>query len=242
MHFAEVVRDGFLRLQTMAAERNLSYDLIGKADADVFFDSSCLASLVREFGKDESLGIASPRWVFARNAAHQPKFDLNGELDVAFSDHPTDGLRLYRRRCFEEIGGIQIVRAPETVAEASAMMHNWTLRRFDHIHAGISRMTHDSTSLWSRWEMAGSEAHYLGYSLILVLGRFCSELVFARPRYKAFAYAWGYLRSGMRREPRIDDTGILEYFRYRRLREIIPQVPGLLQKAVAQRARISREQ
>jgi biofilm PGA synthesis N-glycosyltransferase PgaC len=151
---------------------------------------------------------------------------------MAIPDHPTDGIRLYRRQCFEEIGGIQIARATDTIAEAKATMRGWRLRRFDHIQAGILRKAHPSSSVWSRWMMAGSEAHYLGYHPLLVLGRFCFEAMFGRPRFRFLAYAWGYLRSCLRREPKIEDTEILYYFRHNRLREVIGQTGALMRKCL----------
>jgi hypothetical protein len=240
-HFAKVVRHGFIQLQAEARDRGIVYDLIGKFDADVFFDASCFSSLVQEFKRDESLGIASPRLIFGLNPSQRPGSDQEREPDIAFLDHPTDGLRLYRRQCFEEIGGIQVVRAPETVAQAKAMIIGWKLRRFDHIHAGISRRTHSSTSLWARWIQAGSEAHYLGYNPLLVLGRFCFEALFGRPKYRSLAYAWGYLSSCLRREAQIEDTEILDYFRYRRHREVVGQIPSLIRKGFARRKGITYE-
>lgn len=232
-HFAEVVQCGFTHLQSKARERGIIYDLIGKMDADVFFDVSCFSSLVREFEKDESLGIASPSLHFGTAPHLRRESDLVGELDIALTDHPTDGVRLYRRQCFEEIGGIEIVRAPDSVAEAKAMMRGWGLRRFDHILAGTSRKAHSSISLWSRWAFTGSLAHYFGYNPLLVLGRFCFEVIFGRPKYRSLAYAWGYLSSCLRREARIKDAEVLSYFRSRRHREIAGQVPMLVRKGLA---------
>jgi glycosyltransferase involved in cell wall biosynthesis len=232
-HFAEVVQYGFIQLQSKARKRGIIYHLIGKMDADVFFDVHCFSSLVREFEKDESLGIASPSLHFGTASHLGHEFDLVEESDIALSDHPSDGVRLYRRQCFEEIGGIEIVRASDSVAEAKAMMRGWGLRRFGHIPAGTSRKAHKSISLWSRWAFTGSLAHYLGYNPLLVLGRFCFETIFGRPRYRSLAYAWGYLGSCLRREDRIKDAEILNYFRFRRHREIAGQVPMLVRKGLA---------
>lgn len=240
-HFSEVVQRGFIHLQSKAKDREIIYDLIGKIDADVFFDASCFSSLVREFEKDESLGVASPSLHFSPVPDLQHKFDQMGESDIALSDHPTDGVRLYRRQCFEEIGGVQIVQAPDTAAEVKARLRGWKLCRFDHIHAGTLRKTHSSTSLWSRWVFTGSLAHYFGYNPFLVLARFCFELLFGRPKYRSFAFAWGYLRSCFRREARIKDTEILNYFRHSRHREVVGQIPTLIRKGLARRKSKSYE-
>jgi len=237
LHLAEVFRYGFVQLQSMAQERGIAYDLIGKVDADVFFDASCFPRLIREFEKDESLGIASPRLVYSNILDPEGGPRRMEGPDLALSDHPTDGVRLYRRRCFEEIGGMRSVRACETVAEAAAMMNGWKLHRFVHIYAGISRRVHESSSLWARWMVAGSESHYLGYNPLHVLGRFCFELIFDRPRYRSLAYGWGYIKSCIVRQPRIEDAEIRHYFRYQRPREVARQLPELARKAFAHRER-----
>ena len=240
-HFAEVVRYGFIQLQSEAKSRSIGYDLLGKIDADVSFDASCFSSLIREFERDESLGIASPSLIFRPNPGQQSEFGHVEEPDIALPDHPTDGVRLYRHQCFEDIGGLEIVRAPDTVAEVKARMKGWRLRRFDHIPARTSRKAHSSTSLWSRWVFTGSLAHYFGYNPLLVLGRFCFEGLFGLPKYRCLAYVWGYLNSCVRCEARIEDTEVLTYFRYKRHREILRQIPVLLRKGLTRRKGVSYE-
>jgi hypothetical protein len=154
------------------------------------------------------------------------------EKDISFSDHPTDGVRVYRKKCFEDIGGIPLTRAPETVAEAKAKMCGWKLRRFDDIWAVITRKTHHSTSLWSRCVMAGSEAHYLGYHLFLVIGHIFYELFFGRPFYRFLAYGWGYMKSLALREPKVADVEVIDYFKNQRFKEIQHHIMTLLKKAI----------
>ncbi|MBN1993406.1 MAG: glycosyltransferase family 2 protein [Anaerolineae bacterium] len=225
-HFAEVVDYGFTQLQLAAEKAGITYELMGKIDADVLFDSSCFELLVQEFDKSASLGIASPSMVIYEGN----KGKVNKEIEIVLGDHPTDGIRLYRRQCFEQIGGIQIVRAPETVAEARAVTKGWKLCRFEHIQANMLRKTHESTSLWARWVMRGAESYYLGYHPLIVLGHCAHTALFNHPKYLFLAYGWGYLKSLIQRKPKIEDEEVLFYFRFRRLREIFPQIPQILWK------------
>lgn len=241
-HFAKIVRYGFTELQAEAETRGIDYELIGKIDADVSFDASCFSSLVREFEKDESLGIASPRLGFSSDQSHMSDSLREWKPDLALSDHPTDGVRLYRRQCFEEIGGIQIARAPDTVAEVKATIKGWKARRFDHIHASTSRKSHHSTSLWSRLVILGSAAWYLGYNPFLVLARACFEVLFGRPRYRSLAYVYGYLKSALQRVPRIKDKEVLDHFGHRRLRNVVVQAPALFWRGITQQVKVSHEE
>ena len=225
-HFGEIMKFGFDEARGAAREEKIRYQLIGKADADIVVPPTCLQELAQEFSKNTSLGIASPALIIQDRSLRGPlkKF----QWDVAFEDHPTDGVRLIRKECYDSIGGYLAVRASETVAEAKARMRGWQLRRFSHITAYLHRISHENTSIWKRWAMGGAEAHYLGYPFVLATGHFFCEAIFGRPWYRSWAYLWGYIHSAMRREPKIPDKEIQLYFKKRRLWEILAQMPRLI--------------
>jgi len=229
LHFGEIMGFGFDEVMQVAGGKKISYQLIGKADADVIVPPACFQELAQQFSKNASLGIASPALLIRDPLFHNPlkKYRWDG----AFEDHPTDGVRLIRKECYDAIGGYLAVRAPETVAEAKAKIRGWQLRRFRHIFAYLQRISHETTSVWARSSMGGSEAHYLGYHLLLVIGHFSYEVFFGRPWYISWAYLWGYFRSVIRHEPKIPDKEILLYFKRQRIKEVLPQMPGLIRYA-----------
>ncbi len=229
-HFARVVRGGYHQLQAEAQKQKIMYDLIGKIDADVYFQPDCFARLVAEFDNDPRLGIASPNLLMAEG--EEPEELITIRTDPSLPDHPTDGVRLYRKECFEEIGGMQIVRGTETVAEAKAMIRGWKLRRFSHIIGLHRRKSHRSISLWKRWELVGSEQHYLGYHPLLVLGSCGYDLLVKHPKYLFLAHFIGYLKAMFRREARIDDPEIIHYFSKKRVEDIFPQIPALIKQVI----------
>ena len=210
IHFGEIMGFGFEALIQIAKEKKISYQLIGKADADVIVPPTCFQELVKEFSNNDLLGIASPALIIRDQSTLSPlKMSRWG---VAFEDHPTDGVRLIRKECYDYIGGYLAVRAPETVAEAKAKIRGWQLRRFRYIFAYLQRISHETTSVWARWSMGGSEAHYLGYHILLVLGHFIYEGLLGHPWYRPWAYLWGYFRSLIHHESKISDNEILLYF------------------------------
>jgi len=229
LHYARVVDHGFSVLQAKAEEHGIAYDLLGKLDADVIFGEDCFAGLSAAFAADEKLGIASP-------SLTNVKITEDGEMlpekhEVVLLDHPTDGVRLFRRACFEEIGGSPVTRAPETVAEAKAALCGWRLRRFAHIEAYHRRKAHAATPLWARWEQAGSEQHYLGYHPLLVLGHAVYELLFRSPKYLWLAHLSGYIKAVLRHEEKLADNEVRAYFGRQRLHEVWAQFPDLIKKA-----------
>ncbi len=228
LHFGEIMKKGFEETILYANQENIEYQLIGKADADVIIPPDCIQELIQEFEIEPRLGIASPALIIQdRHYNNERRI----RKDITFGDHPTDGLRLIRMECYNEIGGYLITRSPETVAEAKAKIRGWQIRRCKHIQAYLERISHESTTIWARWTMNGSMAYYLGYPPIIVIGRLAYEIIFERPWYRPWAYVWGYLRSALRHEPRIPDQEVLNYFKKQRLREILPQIPELIRYA-----------
>ena len=230
LHYATVVRKGFELLQDKANKRKIQYELIGKVDSDIILENDCFRKLVKEFELDEKMGIASPRLYFVDDNYETNKNQASVKRDVALSDHPTDGIRLYRRDCFKEIGGMLIVRATETVAEVKANLNGWKVTRIGHIHGYHLRKSHGSTPIWDKWKLVGSDQHYLGYHPLLVICSCLFDLIYKRPIYLSLAHFWGYMKALMLNDSQIPDLEVREYFGKKRLKEIIPQIPDLIKK------------
>ena len=79
----------------------LSYDIIGSLDADISFEPGYLEFLLSKFADDPKLGLAGT------------PFDEGGEVyDYRFSsqDHVSGACQMFRRECFEAIGGYTPVK------------------------------------------------------------------------------------------------------------------------------------
>lgn len=222
LHFARVAKRGFEELQNQAAIRKKSYQFIGKVDADVMFGPECFETLLCEF-EDESLGIVSSILIQEDGSNIAPK----EKRDITFADYPTDGVRIYRRECFEQVGGIHVVKAPEVVVGVKARVKGWKLKRVDKVVAFHRRKSHQETSLWRRWEMRGAEQHYLGYHPLVVLGSCFYDFLYIRPVYLALAHFWGYMKSVLSKADKIPDQEVLQYFRNRYSKEITSRVLSL---------------
>jgi glycosyltransferase involved in cell wall biosynthesis len=77
--------------------RNQEYDVIGCLDADVSFDADYSEFLLAKFVEDLKLGVAGAP--FFENGYSSIEESFGGEKHVA------GGVQLFRRECFEDIGG-----------------------------------------------------------------------------------------------------------------------------------------
>jgi len=101
----------------------LAYDVIGNLDADVSFEADHFEYLVAKFAEDPLLGVAGAPF---REGTYQ--------YDYRFTsiDNVWGGCQLFRRECFEGIGGYLPVKGGciDHIAVVSARMKGWKTRTF----------------------------------------------------------------------------------------------------------------
>jgi len=119
-HFAAKVQcfnAGYERLQSE------TFDLVANLDADITFDEGYFAFLLTRFAADSRLGVAGTPFV-----------EENTSYDFRFSnvEHVSGACQLFRRECFEEIGGYVQVKGGgiDWIAVTTARMKGWKTRTF----------------------------------------------------------------------------------------------------------------
>jgi poly-beta-1,6-N-acetyl-D-glucosamine synthase len=102
---------------------DLEYEVIGNLDGDVSFEADHFQSLLSKFATDRRLGVAGAPFV---EGAHR--------YDYRFSsiENVWGGCQMFRRQCFEEIGGYVPVKggSVDHIAVVSARMKGWKTRTF----------------------------------------------------------------------------------------------------------------
>jgi glycosyltransferase involved in cell wall biosynthesis len=103
--------------------KNLNYDVIGSLDADISFDPEYFSFLLSQFSKYPELGVAGT-----------PFREGNTQYDYRFSrkEHVSGACQLFRRKCFEEIGGYIPIKegAIDLTAVVTARMKGWRTETF----------------------------------------------------------------------------------------------------------------
>ena len=104
--------------------KDLQYEVIGNLDADISFDADYFSFLLRKLAEDPSLGVVGTAF----------KDSSNGSYDYRFVsiEHVTGCCQLFRRKCFEEIGGYvpSEAGAVDSIAVIAARMRGWKTRTF----------------------------------------------------------------------------------------------------------------
>ncbi len=103
--------------------KDLQFDVIGNLDGDVSFGPGHFECLVAKFAEDPRLGVAGSPF---REGAFQYDYRYSNIENV------WGGCQLFRRECFEDIGGYVPVKGGsiDHIAVVSARMKGWKTRTF----------------------------------------------------------------------------------------------------------------
>ncbi len=106
-----------------ARVKDLEYGVIGNLDGDVSFDAEYCAFLLKKFAENPRLGVAGT-----------PFTEGSFQYDYRFTsiEHVSGQAQMFRRECFEEIGGYipREVGGIDLVAVITARMKGWQTRSF----------------------------------------------------------------------------------------------------------------
>jgi biofilm PGA synthesis N-glycosyltransferase PgaC len=101
----------------------VDYDIIGNLDADITFEKNYFEFLLGRFAEDERLGVAGTPFV-----------EQGIRYDYRFTnvEHVSGACQLFRRECFEAIGGYRPVKGGgiDWIAVTTARMQGWRTRTF----------------------------------------------------------------------------------------------------------------
>lgn len=217
-HFAEIVQRGITSARSICETASLRYEYIAKVDADFILSKEYFEEVFRKFDDEPELGIASGD-VYYIETPKQIGNSQDYEHQKILDDTPSDGARLYRKTCLDDIGGIPMVGSPDGAALAIARNLGWRTRRLKDIKIFTTRKSVGGGSAWRGHVLAGQNAYALDYHPFLMLLNAIAMFI-SSPHYQCFAWIWGYVRAAVRRTPKVNDQRIRLYFRKQRLREL----------------------
>jgi len=203
LHLAGVVKKGFDYGILYCEENKLEYNYLGNLDGDLTLPSMFYENLMREFENDSSLGAASggTEHIIGDRIVH---------AKVSVSE-PSGGHMLIRRECFDEIGGVPLSYAVDSVIKAKARIRGWKTIRFEENIATEMRDVNAAEGYWKGFVHKGEIYYYLNHNPLHVAIKII-EYSFRRPYYAGIAYLAGYLDSIVRGKERIKDPEIRRYY------------------------------
>jgi hypothetical protein len=193
---------------------SLSFEVIGNLDADISFEPDYLEFLMRKFSQDPKLGVAGT------------PFTQDGDYDTARDsfegeNHVPGGCQLFRRQCFQDVGGYipNPAGGIDWIAVTTARMKGWKTRsfpekRFHHYRAlGTAGRTGMAASF-----SYGEKDYYLGGSPIWQFFRVTYRA--AKQPVDGVAVLAGYCWAALRRAKRTVSPELMRFHRREQMKKL----------------------
>lgn len=132
-----------------------NYDIICKYDADLIFPAEYFSVLNEVFSSDEQIGMAGG-FCYIEKEGEWILESLTGK------DHIRGALKAYRKKCFEDIGGLRTAMGWDTVDELLARYHGWKIQTIPELKVKHLKPTGDHYSPGSEYRQ-GEGLYRLNY-------------------------------------------------------------------------------
>jgi len=216
--------------------RSLTFDVVGNLDADLSFDADYLEFLLRKFEEDPRLGVAGTP--FLENGYDSARDSFEGE------NHVAGGCQLFRRKCFEEIGGYVPNHAGgiDWIAVTTARMKGWRTRsfpekRFHHYRPLGTAERNIIGSLFSY----GEKDYYLGGSPVWQVFRVAYRIVKPPVVIGGLALLAGYCWAGLRRINKPVSRELMRFHRREQMKKLGTILRTLLKRGKVDAFRVATE-
>lgn len=207
------IRAGIERLD------GFEYNFLGILDADVSFEPSYYERVLTKFRENPKLGIAG-------GILSEPHAGEWTQQLTSTSWSVSGPIQMFRRQCYEDIGGYITLQkgGVDAVAEVMARMHKWEVRSFPDIKVLHHRPTGSSYGniLYNRFHIGIKEYSY-GNHLLFEMAK-CFWRVREKPYvfgsvFRLSGYFWAFLRRDLREVP-ADVVGFMRHEQMQRLIKI----------------------
>jgi biofilm PGA synthesis N-glycosyltransferase PgaC len=183
------------------------WDYLVKLDGDLSFEPDYFTKCLREFEVDKTLGIAGGTCCKVVDGKVMPEF--NGEPPF----HVRGPTKIYRRECFEAIGGLITAPGWDTVDQVKANMLGWKTMTLPHIQLIHHRSTGGAYGSWKDWMKNGLANYITGYHPLFMLCKCVKRLCCKPYGIHAIALGWGFLKGYLKRIPQVEDSAAIRYLR-----------------------------
>jgi len=192
--------------------RSHDWDFIVKLDGDLSFSPDYFQSCFEHFAAEPKLGIGGGEIYYDLGSEQQleacPKFHVRGAT------------KIYRKACWEAIGGLMPIAGWDTIDEVKANMLGWRTRSFADLRLIHHRLTGAADGLWRDRVKFGAVCYTCGYHPLFLLARCVYKLVRKPYIVGSIAMFYGFVRGYFTDTPHLNDRALVRYVRAQQLRRL----------------------
>jgi len=186
---------------------HLNFEFLGNLDGDITLDPNYYEEIIFRFNKNAKLGIAGG--ILVENGGNTKNIITNLKSVGG-------GAQVFRRKCYDEIGGylpLEIGGA-DAVAEIMARMKNWEVQAFPELRIYHHRLM--GTGSWNIWQFRyfqGKEDYMLGYHPLFFFLKSITRIVNQPIFFGSILMLLGYAHAFILRMKRPVDREFIRFLR-----------------------------
>ena len=213
----------------LAEAQMLDYQYIGNLDADVSLEEDYYEKVLHEFDRDPKLGLAGGM-IFTR-------IDDTFVSTKMAPDSVGGPVQLFRRECFEQIGGYLALPQGgiDAAAEIMARMRGWRVHTFPDLRVLENRRQGSAKARpVAAMIILGQRFQSIGYGFLFLFLRNLYRLM-DKPRFiGSVATIYGYLKAVIKGNPIVLPPDVVRYLRAEQRGKIM-NVLGSLKDRIAKK-------
>lgn len=191
-----------------------SWDYLVKLDGDLLFEQDYFKRCFDCFASNPKLGIGGGTICFksqdalVEEAKGDPPFHVRGAT------------KIYRRACWEQLGGLTKAPGWDTVDELKANMLGWrtyTLKELKLLH---QKSTGAADGSWKNWLKNGRANYITGYHPFFMALKCVKRLTQKPYILAAVGLAVGFTSGYVKHLPRINDERLISWVRNQQIRRL----------------------
>jgi poly-beta-1,6-N-acetyl-D-glucosamine synthase len=189
------------------------YDFIAKMDGDLSFDADFFKHLFNEFIKDPKLGIASGSCFIVEG----------GKLveETTARVHTRGPMKVYRKQCYVDIGGIEPFLGWDTIDEMRAHQSGWETRTFPELTIIHLRPTQSSGGKINGLRNMARASYYVGYHPLFLVARGLKAMKEKPYVVGGLVMISEYFKGYLKKEPQIEDKKLKKYIRKEQIKRLL---------------------
>jgi poly-beta-1,6-N-acetyl-D-glucosamine synthase len=189
------------------------WEFMTKFDGDLTFEQDYFEKCFGEFERDPKLGVGGGVICYLIDGVKR--------VEEAPAFHVRGATKIYRKACWEGIGGFWPAPGWDTMDEVKANSLGWSTRSFRDLHLIHHRLTGTADGLWGGLVKYGRANYICGYHPLFMLGKCLRRLGVKPPLLGSIALMYGYVTGYLKRIPQVDDPVAIAYLRRQQLNRLI---------------------
>jgi biofilm PGA synthesis N-glycosyltransferase PgaC len=197
----------------LAALSGREWDFIVKLDGDLTFEPDYFQRCFAHFEDDPQLGVGGGVICYEENGSKR------FEQGPAF--HVRGATKIYRRKCWEAIGGFWPAPGWDCIDEVKANMLGWRSRSFPELHLIHHRLTGSADGHWGGAVKNGRANYISGYHPLFMLAKCLRRIARPKTAFGGVAMMYGFVTGYLMQLPRVDDPQMIAYLRQQQIYKLL---------------------